>query len=240
VWFYPFGRVMRKYSYILVLVLVLVLVLAIALIAAFSWPKLKQNRMVTAMVTRAIRPKPAHMPMPPPMEALGQGARPPTAQELEQEKNFNAQQAGIASQWLKSPDAQRRTVGAEQLSAYESPVSEQCLTDALRRDTAPEVRKAAAQSLSAFKNLSDHAVTALLEALGDANESARIAALNTLMTYTLLVSADTKKYGQLLAKLQKKLRSGHLNNDVSGSLQAFIEDQEPLPPLPSQAIEVNK
>lgn len=212
-------QVMRKYIYIPVLSL------AITLFVAFNWSNLKQNGFVRNLSARLIKPKPAIIP--PPIEALGQGARLPTAQELAQEKSFDAQQIELAGQWLKSTNAHQRIVGAEQLSAYESPVSEQYLVDTLRHDADPEVRNTAAQSLAAFKNLSDPTVNALLEALGDANKSTRIATLNTLFSYALLVNTDPKKTGQLVAKLQKKIRSDRLNKDVRDSLQAFIKDREP-------------
>ena len=228
---------MRKYIYISVLTF------AVIFIVAFSWPLLKENRIIRAIIAFVIQPKPVVVP--PPLEMLGQGARFPTAEELEQEKNFNAQQVELAGQWLKSPDVHQRIMGAEQLSAYESPESEQRLTDALRQDAAPEVRIAAAQSLALFKKLSDSTVDALLKALDDADKGTRIATLNTLLTYAFLVNADTKKSGHLLAKLRKKVRSGHLNKDVRESLQAFIKDQEPptnafFSPLPSKTSEINK
>jgi hypothetical protein len=89
--------------------------------------------------------------------------------------------------------------------------------------------------------LSDSTVSALLEALGDTNKGTRIATLNALFSYALVVNADAKKTGQLLTKLRKKMRSGHLNKDVRDSLQAFIKDQEPqanafFSPLSSQHI----
>jgi hypothetical protein len=204
-----------------------VLALAITLIVAFSWTNLKKTGFVRNLIAHVIQPKPVGIPIPPPLEALGQGARLPTEQELEQEKKYNAQQEKLAGQWLKSSNAHQRIIGAEQLSAYESPVSEQYLVHVLLHDAVPEVRKTAAQSLSSFKNLSDHTVSALLEALSDANKSTRIATLNTLLSYAFLINTDTKKPGQLVARLRKKLRSGHLNKDVRDSLQAFIKDQEP-------------
>lgn len=231
-------RVMRKYIYIPVLSLV------ITLIIAFSWSNLKQKGFVRDIIALIIHPRAAILP--PPFEALGQGARLPTAQELAQEKIYNAQQVELACRWLKSPNAPQRIIGAEQLSAYESPISEQHLVDTLRHDADPEVRKAAAQSLSAYKNLSDHTVSALLEALGDANKSTRIATLNALFSYALQVHADTNKTGQLLTKLQKKIRSGHLNKDVRDSLQAFIKDQEPpsnaffSPHISQQPLQISK
>jgi hypothetical protein len=228
---------MRKYIYISVLALV------ITLISAINGSLLKDNGIIKAISALAIQPKPVVIP--PPSEMLGQGARLPTAEELEQERLFNERQVELAAQWLKSTDVHQRIMGAEQLSAYESPESEQRLADTLRQDGAPEVRTVAAQSLALFKNLSDDTLDALLEALDDAHNGTRINALNTLLSYALLVSADTKKSGQLLAKLRKKARSSHLSKDVRESLQAFIKDQEPptnafFPPLPSKTSEINK
>ena len=210
---------MRKSIYIPVLAL------AMTLIIAFSWSHLKENRLTKTITALVIQPKPAVIP--PPLEMLGQGARLPTAEELKQEKEFTAQQVKLAGQWLNSTVVHQRIMGAEQLSAYQSPESEQHLTDTLRNDAVPEVRITAAQSLALFKNLSDPTVGALLSALDDTQKGTRIAALNTLLSHALVVSADSKKSRQLLAKLRKKVRSGHLNKDVRESLQAFIKDQEP-------------
>jgi HEAT repeat protein len=231
---------MRKYIYISVVALAFTL-----LIFTLSWSNLKKNGVVRNILGHSIQPKPAAIPIPPPFEALGQGARLPTAQELKQEKKFNTQQVELASQWLKSPDMHQRIIGAEQLSAYKSPLSEQRLVDTLRHDAAPEVRKTAAQSLSSFKNLSDHTLSALFEGLSDKNESARIATLNALFSYALLINNDTKKSGQLLSKMRERLRSGRLNKDVRDSLEAFLKDQEPsanafFSPLPSQTIQISK
>lgn len=211
---------MRKYIFISILIITLPII-------SFSWPHIKENRIISTLFLHIIQPKPGSIPIPPPMEALGQGARLPTEQELEQEKKFNAQQVELAGQWLKNSYTQQRIKGAEQLSAYESPLSEQYLVEALRHDAVPEVRKAAAQSLSAFKHLSDPALNALLKTLSDTNADIRIAALNTLFSYGLLLNTDTKKSALLLVKMREKLRSGHLNKDVQDSLQAFIKDQEP-------------
>jgi hypothetical protein len=212
---------MRKYIFISVLAA------AATLLFSANYKNIKKNRDIRTLFSYFIQPKSGGIPIPLPIEALGQGARLPTAEELEQERQFNVRQAELAGQWLESPHTHQRIKGAEQLSAYESPLSEQYLVDALRYDAVPEVRRAAAQSLSAFKHLSDPAISILLKTLSDANTGIRIATLNTLFSYGLLINTDAKKSARLLAKMREKLRSGHLTKDVRDSLQAFIKDQEP-------------
>jgi hypothetical protein len=235
---YQIGWVMRKYIYISVLTLVILLILA------FSRSILIRNGVVRNINAHVIQPKSAGTAIPPPLEALGQGARLPTAQELEQEKKFNAQQVELASRWLKSPDAHQRIIGAEQLSAYDTPESEQYLAATLHYDADPEVRKTAAQSLSSFKNFSDPTIEALLEALGDTNESTRIATLYTVFSYALVISPDPKKSRELLTKVRGKVRSGHLESDVRENLQTYIKAQEPQTNAffspPSQTNKINR
>ncbi|MFZ2171080.1 MAG: hypothetical protein WAW61_15765, partial [Methylococcaceae bacterium] len=101
-----------------------VLAIAVSLIVAYSWSNLKKTAVAGNLIARFMQPNPTDtIPVPPPLEALSQGARLPTAQELEQEKKFNARQIELAVQWLKNPDAHQRITGAEQLSAYKSPLS---------------------------------------------------------------------------------------------------------------------
>lgn len=236
---YQIGWVMRKYIYISVLTLVILLILA------FSRSILKRNGVVRNINAHVIQPKSGGTTIPPPLDALGQGARLPTAKELEQEKKFNAQQVELASRWLKNPNAHQRIIGAEQLSAYDTPESEQYLAATLHYDADAEVRKTAAQSLSSFKNLSDPTIEALLEALGDTNESTRIATLYTVFSYALVISPDPKKSRELLTKVRKKVRSGHLESDVRENLQTYIKAQEPqtnafFSPLPPQTNKINR
>ncbi|MDD5461360.1 MAG: HEAT repeat domain-containing protein [Methylococcales bacterium] len=164
---------MRKYIFISILATA-----ATLLFPALSYKNIKENGDTRTLFSHLIQPKSGSIPiLPPPMEALGQGAHLPTAQELEQEKQFNAQQVELAGQWLKSPYTHQQIKRAEQLGAYESPLSEQCLVGALRHDAVSEVRKAAAQSLSALKYLSDSAISTLLKTLSDTNAGIRIATL---------------------------------------------------------------
>ncbi|GAB4275074.1 MAG: hypothetical protein Kow0065_23100 [Methylomicrobium sp.] len=162
---------------------------------------------------------------PPPLETLGQGARLPTADELQQEAQFNERQIALASQWLNGNDSKQRIIGAEQLSAFESPVSERYLVGALCCDVEPEVRLTAASSLAAFKRLSGSTITALIKALNDEQPKVRLAVLNLLTAY-VYNNADSEQSESLLMQLKEQLHSGRLHHDTSDILQAFIDDSE--------------
>lgn len=165
---------------------------------------------------------------PPPIELLGQGVRAPTAQELAQEQRFNEQQIAVAEQWLKSPDPHQRIMGAEQLSAFESPHAEQLLVDVVLNSES-DVRIAAIRSLGTFKSLSNKGLDALVAGLGNSDKNSRFAALNAIFDYAAKVEFDTEKSTNIIKKLQKKLSKGNLNKDIRHSLDAFINDKKPTP-----------
>ena len=162
------------------------------------------------------------------MELLGQGVRAPTAQELAQEQRFNEQQIAVAEQWLKSPDPHQRIMGAEQLSAFESPHAEQLLVDVVLNSES-DVRIAAIRSLGTFKSLSNKGLDALVAGLGNSDKNSRFAALNAIFDYAAKVEFDTEKSTNIIKKLQQKLSKGNLNKDIRHSLDAFVNDKQPMP-----------
>lgn len=164
----------------------------------------------------------------PPAELLGHGARLPTAEELEQEKAFDAKQVQSAIEQLKSPDVHQRIVAAETLNAYRIPESERQLSDTMLHDDNAQVRQTAAQSLALFKNLSDRTVNSLFKALHDKDQQTRRESLNTLLNYTLQISDNTGKFQQVLKKLRNEVRSAHISRKIRTELKAFIKDQEPV------------
>lgn len=169
--------------------------------------------------------------VPPPLEALGQGARLPTPEELEEEARYDEAQVRQAGDWLHSPQASKRVTGAEQLSAYPTPEAERLLTEALALDFDPEVRKAAAQSLSTFKQPSAKAVDALLAALEDDDEGVQMGALNALLGIVDKMENGSARLKKTLAAMAKKAASRRTGALAKQALRAFLQDRQP-PPRP--------
>ncbi|TRX00915.1 HEAT repeat domain-containing protein [Candidatus Methylobacter oryzae] len=164
----------------------------------------------------------------PPIESLGHGARLPTAEELEQEKAFDARQAESAIQQLKSADVHRRIVATETLNAYQTPKSEQQLSDTMLHDQNAEVRQTAAQSLAFFKDLSDRTVDSLFKALHDKDRQPRKQSLDTLLNHALRISGNNDKFQRILKRLRNEIRSGRIDQDVRSDVNAFLKDQQPV------------
>ena len=166
--------------------------------------------------------------VPPPMEALGHGARMPTPAELEDEARYDEARVAEAGAWLNSPQADKRAVGAEQLSAFPTASAEGILIDALRLDIDPGVRRAAAQSLSAFKQPGDKAVAALLAALEDDSEEVQAAALNTLLGVAAKRDNGSAGLKSLLGGMKNQAASRHAKPSTRQAIRAFLKDQAPL------------
>lgn len=164
----------------------------------------------------------------PPPELLGHGARLPTAEELEQEKAFDAKQVESAIQQLNSTDVHQRIVATETLNAYPTPESERQLSDTMLHDRSAEVRQSAAQSLEFFKDLSDRTVDSLFKALHDKDRQTRKESLDTLLNHTLRISDNNGKFQRILKRLRNEIRSGRISQDVHGNIKAFLKDQEPV------------
>lgn len=163
---------------------------------------------------------------PPPLETLGHGARPPTPEELEEEAHYNDAQVAQANTQIHSQQTEERITGAEQLSAFPTPEAEQILSDALALDFEPEVRKAAAQSLSAFKNPTEKTRSALLAALGDDDEEVQIRALNTLLGIAAKWENHSPQMKKLRADLAAQAASGRTKPPVREAIRAFLKDLE--------------
>lgn len=162
---------------------------------------------------------------PPPLEALGHGARPPTPEELEDEVRFDASRVTEADTRMHSSEVKERLAGAEQLSAYPTPDAEQILANALALDFDPEVRKTAAESLSAFEKLSGKTVSTLLSALNDDSEGVQISAWNTLQGLAQQWPNSSPQMKKLLADLAAQAASRRTKPSVGNSITAFLKDQ---------------
>jgi HEAT repeat protein len=149
----------------------------------------RKNESASQLKTPAPAPTPAITPVAMPdlrslaMNLNGGASAPPTPAQLAEEKRVVAEQVGLAITWLKSTSVQTRIEGAEQLGAYPSTESTAALTAALRKDSSPEVRLAAAQSLSQSETPDTATVTALLNAIADTDEQVASTALDALAAY---------------------------------------------------------
>jgi hypothetical protein len=117
------------------------------------------------------------------MNLNGGASAPPTPAQLAEEKRMVAEQVGLAITLLRSTSVQTRIEGAEQLGAYPSTESTVALAAALHKDSSPEVRLAAVQSLSQSETPDSPAVTALLNAILDTDEQVASTALDALAAY---------------------------------------------------------
>ncbi len=142
------------------------------------------------------------MPVPPPMELLGHAARMPTPEELEDEAQFRDTRVARVSEWLNSPEAEKRRSGVEQLSAYTTPESERVLASTLLMDSDADVRKTVAQRLSRFKPPADDTVAALLTALEDDSEGVQLSALNTLQGIVTRMPHGSPQANSILASVE--------------------------------------
>jgi len=162
---------------------------------------------------------------PPPPEMLGHAARMPTPEELEDEARYNESRVEEAGAWLNSQNTGKRVSGAEQLGAFPTPSAERILINALALDFEPEVRKAAAQSLSAFKPPSDKAVAALLAALQDDSEDVQLGALNALLGIAAKLENGSPRLKSLSAGLKSQAASRHVKASTRQAIRAFLKDQ---------------
>jgi HEAT repeat protein len=206
------------------LLLTVVLAAIIAANAAYFLLKHELSKQDESLPATA-GPKPAVVP--PPMELLGQGARMPTPEERVDEAHYDDMQVAKAGEWVKSPQVERRIAGAEQLSAFQTPESEQILSSALTLDSEPEVRRTAAQSLAAFRQPAENTMASLLAALGDPDEKVQMSALNALMAYANRFENNSVPMKKLMASLKKFATSRRTTDLTRKAIRSFLKDQAP-------------
>ena len=152
------------------------------------------------------------------MNLNGATTAPPTPAQLAEEKRVVAEQVDLAITWLKSSIVQTRTEGAEQLGAYLSPKSVTALTGALRKDTSPAVRLAAAQSLSQSETPDSATITVLLDAIADTDEQVASTALSALEVYL-----DTSPVGSTWSnQIRQGLRAQSKNRRLTAALRTRL------------------
>lgn len=140
-----------------------------------------------------------------------------------EEARQDEQDAREAIDLLHDPDPQKRTEGAEQLAAYQTPQSEVELAQALRGDPEAAVRQAAAQSLVLFEKPTKETWDALLAALEDTNADVQSAAEATVETLLMQYDEKSSRVAWVLETIKKSATSPKLSEDTRDSLQNLIE-----------------
>ena len=158
------------------------------------------------------------------MNLNGATLAPPTLAQLAEEKRVMAEQVDLAITWLKSKTVQTRIEGAEQLGAYLSSKSVTALIGALRKDTSPEVRLAAAQSLSQSETPDSPTITALLNAITDTDEQVASTALSTLEVYLDASPNGSMRANQIRQGLRTQSRNRRLPAAVRTRLTALLSN----------------
>lgn len=158
------------------------------------------------------------------MNLSGGSLPPPTPAQLAEEERVVAEQVDLAITWLKSSIVQTRIEGAEQLGAYLSPKSLAALLGALRADSSPEVRLAAAQSLSQSESPDAATITALLNAIADTDEQVASTALSALEVYLDVSPNGSIQASQIRQGLQRHSRNRRLPAAVRTRLAALLSN----------------
>jgi hypothetical protein len=158
------------------------------------------------------------------MNLSGGSLPPPTPAQLAEEKRVVAEQVDLAITWLKSSSVQTRIEGSEQLGAYPSPKSAVALVGALRKDSSPEVRLAAAQSLSQSEVPDSATITALLSAIADTDEQVASTALSALEVYLDASPNGSTQVSQIRQGLRTQSRNRRLPAAMRTRLMALLSN----------------
>jgi len=158
------------------------------------------------------------------MNLSGGSLTPPTPAQLAEEKRVVDEQVELAITWLKSSTVQTRIEGAEQLGAYLSPKSVTALMGALRKDTSPAVRLAAAQSLSQSETPDAATITALLDAIADPDEQVASTALSVLEVYLNASPNGSIQASQIRQGLRTQSRNRRLPAALRTRLAALLNN----------------
>lgn len=149
-------------------------------------------------------------------------------EQLEEQRAVEAEQVEAARIWLADADPAERVSGAEQLSAYPTKEAEHYLIDALSADENPDVRAAAANSLSAFKEPDNSIFDALLAALQDSDEQVRFNAWSSLGILLNKPDLPPKTLKSVQVKLGRLLKKAHLTMDMRDEVREYLQEQQGL------------
>lgn len=202
----------------------LVFMLAATLAAAMFFFSISLQEEPAAITHKVVLPKTPVPDLQMLATRLG-GSNAITPEQIEEEKRVERQQVETAGEWLQDADPKRRATGAEQLSAYPTPEAEKLLVKALR-DSSPEVRAAAAQSLDYFETMQDGTVKALLAALEDPDADVRLGAIGVLETQYQRQESRSPRAKKILAGLRRKAKSPRVAEQTQQAIQDFLRDQE--------------
>lgn len=195
------------------------------LVAATVHHALKPSPNVPPLQTTPLKSK---APKPPPdlsmlaerIQALAY--RQPTPEELEEEIQYNRDEALALTSDVHDPDPDKRAVAVEQLGAYPSTESEDLLTQALAQDGDAGVRELAAQTLETLDKPSPRAIDALLQAIEDDTPEVQQASLLTLEKW-LNDEADNARRAHIVRGLKHKARSFRLAKETRQYLRELLE-----------------
>lgn len=212
------SSIVRRVLSLVLLAVAITSVTAYFFLPGFQEPEADPSASLAVLETK--------MPVPPPMELLGHAARMPTPEELEDEARFRDIQVAHVSEWLNSPDTERRLAGVEQLSAYTTPESEQILASTLLMDSDADVRKTAAQRLSRFKPPGEDTVAALLTALEDYSEGVQLSALNTLQGIVARMPHGSPQANSILASVEAIAAARRSSALTRQAIVSLLNDQK--------------
>ncbi len=149
-----------------------------------------------------------------------------SAEQLEEARQLENQQVEQAKEWLAEVDSKQRVAGAEQLSAYPNPTSENYLVAALQDDADDSVRAAAAKSLGVFSALKTQSLDALVAALQDMDETVRFNAFNSLQILINRPGTSPKEGRAIRGKLNQLLKKNQLSEDTREAIRYYLLEQE--------------
>jgi HEAT repeat protein len=151
--------------------------------------------------------------------------RQPTPEELEEEKQYNREQASALAKDMDDPNPEKRLEAVEQLGAYPSTEAEDLLTLALVQDGDVRVREMAARTLDTLDEPSTHAIDALLQAIEDNAVEVQQASLLTLERW-LTDEADKARPARIVRGLKQAAHSNRLAEETKEYLQDLLEQSE--------------
>lgn len=152
--------------------------------------------------------------------------RQPTAEELEEEQQYDREQALAATNDLHDPDPAKRSEAAEQLGAYPGAEAEELLTQALAQDGDAGVRKLAAQTLDTLDKPSNRAIDTLLQAIEDDTPEVQQASLLTLERW-LNEGVNDDRNTRIVRGLKNVKDSRGLAKETRDYLQELLEQAGP-------------
>jgi len=188
-----------------------------------------QQRPDCSTENQVAKPSQSSPKIPPPdlrqLFQQGMAASYHTEEQLAEERAVDDEQVEQARIWLTDNDAAQRVTGAEQLSAYPTPAAENYLLEALH-DVNGEVRAAAANSLSAFRNPGAKTYEVLIKAMQDGEQDVRFNAWSSLGMLLNRPDLPVKTGKKIQTQLAKLLKQGRFVDDIEDGVREYLQDQQ--------------